>query len=219
MSTESDSGNDTSSLSAVPFQYKRAKPLDLSFEKAETLQGKEFSIFSSGTAADSYRMLGSPPRSALGRYKTASLLLGHNRIAGDLHGIRALVAELLVRPEALCWLDVSHNRLTDISVDELLGFPNLRTLYVHHNDLDSWCAVQALDRLPALRSLTLQHNPVAAVSGYRTAVLFLLPRLISLDFVLVTDAERRRLPPVLVQRAVASQRKNSVRSVIENRPS
>lgn len=184
----------------VPFSWKRAKPLDLSFEGLESLGAVgELRAVAAGFVS-SYRMRGLPPSSADGRYKTASVLLNGNRLTGGLEGIRSVLDRLLYRPDALCWLDVSRNRLTDVA-DELLEFPNLRTLYAHHNDLASLCAVRGLNRLPALRSLTLQNNPVAAVCGYRPAVLFLLPRLSSLDFVVVTDSERRQLPPVSVRRA------------------
>lgn len=186
----------------MPFAYKRAKPLDLSFKELESLRDVAY-----GTAlrtpgfVNSYRTLGLPPRRN-GGYATASLSLAHNRLTGGLDGLRPLVRRAFHRPDALCWLDVSHNRLARVP-DRLADFPNLRTLYVHHNDVASlWAATDALRRLPGLRSLTLQNNPAAAVPGYRAAVLLMLPRLAVLDFVRVTDDERRALPPAWVKRYV-----------------
>lgn len=184
----------------VPFSYKQAKPLDLSFENIKSLEAHDQLRALTADFVSSCRMLGVPLKRN-GRYVTASILLDNNQLTGGLDGIRSLADKLLYRPETLCWLDVSHNRLTDVS-DELLGFPNLRTVYMHRNCLASLCAVRKLHRLPALRSLTLQHNPVATVRGYRSAIVFLLPRLANLDFVQVTNGERRLLPPVSVQRAV-----------------
>ncbi|XP_008184285.1 leucine-rich repeat-containing protein 51-like [Acyrthosiphon pisum] len=180
----------------VPFLYKRAKPLDLSFEDLESLEPSSLRVFSSGFVS-SYRMLGVPAKRD-GRYKTASLLLSHNRLTGGLDDIRLLVDRLFWQPNALCWLDLSHNQLTDLS-DVLLGFPNLSTLYLHHNRLASLCAVVRINRLPRLRSVTLQNNPVAEYRGYRTAVLSLLKRITRLDFVSVTESERRLLPPIALE--------------------
>lgn len=184
----------------VSFAYKRAKPLDLSFENLKSLNNiDEFRGYTTGFVS-SYRMMGLPPKSH-DRYVTASMLLNNNRLTGALDGIRTFVEKFLYQPDALCWLDLSHNRLTDVS-DELLTFPNLRTLYMHHNQLASLCTVQTLNRLPGLRSLTMQENPLSAVDEYRSAIIFLLPRLASLDFVFVTAVERHRPPPTAVQRAV-----------------
>ncbi|XP_022181501.1 leucine-rich repeat-containing protein 51-like [Myzus persicae] len=180
----------------VPFSYKQAKPLDLSFENLKSLEPTSLRVFSTGFVS-SYRMLGVPAQRN-GRYKTASLLLSHNRLTGDLKDIQLLVDKLFQQPNALCWLDLSHNQLTDVS-DVLLGFPNLSTLYLHHNRLATLCAVARIDRLPRLRSLTLQNNPVAEHYGYRTAVLSMLKRITRLDFVSVTDSERRLLPPIALE--------------------
>ncbi|CAI6347020.1 unnamed protein product [Macrosiphum euphorbiae] len=175
----------------VPFSYKRAKPLDLSFEDLESLWPLPSSLRVFYVVSD--RMLGVPAKRH-GRYKTASMLLSNNRLTGGLNDIRLLVDKLLWQPNALCWLDLSHNQLTDLS-DELLGFPNLSTLYLHHNRLASLCAVACINRLPNLRSVTLQNNPMAEYHGYRTAVLSVLKHITRLDFVSVTESERRLLPP------------------------
>lgn len=192
---------------SVPFAYKRAKPLDMSFETASSLGACEFHVFQSDSAS-AYRMLGVPPKSG-GRYKTASVLLNCNRLTG-LTGIRTLAVRMLYQPDALCWLDVSDNRLEDVPAGELSRFPNLRTLYLHRNRLTAVDAVADLGRLPALRSLTLQHNPLAAGHGYRALVLALLPRLTGLDFVRVTDGERLDTLPVSVRRIVDREKQRHV---------
>lgn len=184
----------------VSFRYKRAKPLDLSFENLKSLNNiDEYRGFITGFVS-SYRMLSLPTKSR-GRYKTASMLLNNNQLTGGLEGIRMFVEKLFYQPDALCWLDLSHNKLTDIS-EELLTFPNLRTLYMHCNKLASLCAVQTLNQLPGLRSLTMQENPVSTVHGYRISMIYLIPLLVSLDFVVVTSIERHQLPPISVQRGI-----------------
>lgn len=193
--------------SSVPFAYKRAKPLDMSFEMAASLGACEFHVFQSDSLS-AYRMLGVPPKSS-GRYKTASMLLNFNRLTG-LDGIRTLAVRMLYQPDALCWLDVSDNRLDGVPVGELSEFPNLRTLYLHRNRLTAVETVADLGRLPGLRYLTLQHNPLATGHGYRATVLALLPRLTGLDFVRVTDGERLALPPVSVQRIVDQEKQRHV---------
>uniref|UniRef100_A0A2S2PGE6 Leucine-rich repeat-containing protein 51 n=1 Tax=Schizaphis graminum TaxID=13262 RepID=A0A2S2PGE6_SCHGA len=180
----------------VPFSYKRAKPLDLSFEDLESLEPSSMRALTTGFVS-SYRMLGVPAKRD-GKYKTASMLLSHNRLTGDLDDIRLLVDKLFRQPDALCWLDLSHNRLTDVS-DALLGFPNLSTLYLHHNLLATICVLARINQMPQLRSLTLQNNPLAEYRGYRTVVLAVLRKITRLDFVIVTDSERRLLPPAPLQ--------------------
>ncbi|XP_060845715.1 leucine-rich repeat-containing protein 51-like [Rhopalosiphum padi] len=180
----------------VPFSYKRAKPLDLSFEDLESLEPSLMRVLTTGFVS-SYRMLGVPTKRD-GKYKTASMLLSHNRLTGGLDDIRLLVDKLFRQPDALCWLDLSHNRLTDVS-DALFGFPNLSTLYLHHNLLATMCVLTRINQIPQLRSLTLQNNPLAEYRGYRTVVLAVLRKITRLDFVIVTDSERRLLPPIPLQ--------------------
>lgn len=180
----------------VPFSYKRAKPLDLSFEDLESLDPSSLRVFSTGFVS-SYRMLSLPEKHD-GRYKTASMLLSHNRLTGGLDDIRQLVDSLFQQPDALCWLDLSHNQLTDVS-DALLGFPNLSTLYLHNNRFANLCTVFRINQLPRLRSVTLLNNPLAEYHGYRTAVLLVLRKITRLDFNTVTDGERRLLPPIALQ--------------------
>lgn len=188
----------------VPFTYIRAKPLDMSFENAESLDASEFRVFRTDLS-NSHRMLG-VPRKFSGRYKTASLLLNGNRLT-SLENFRTLAVRMLYLPSALCWLDVSDNRLNDVSIDELSDFPNLRTLYLHRNRLTTVSTVTCLDRLTELRTLRLQHNPLATTHAYRAMVLKLLPRLTNLDFVRVTNDEKHLLPPVLVQQIVNQEKK------------
>ena len=47
--------------------------------------------------------------------------------------------------------------------------------------------------------MTLQNNQVAEYHGYRTAVLSVLKRITRLDFVSVTESERRLLPPIALE--------------------
>ncbi|XP_050423013.1 leucine-rich repeat-containing protein 51-like [Adelges cooleyi] len=190
----------------IRFEWQRAKPLDLSFKALDNLYNWSSENYKDAPSA--YRMLGLPVRQInSNRYATASLLLNDNRLSGDegLSGLRALVNALLVQPDALCWLDLSRNRLTDVT-DELFLFPNLRTLYLHDNAVTSVCVAGKLRRLPALRTLTLQNNPVASVHDYRVTVIRLLPRLASLDFVRVTDDERTRLASATVEKALKSNK-------------
>jgi len=196
----------------VPFSYKRAKPVDLTFEDLTSLDMSAMRAFTSDFVR-TYRMLGAPAK-VHGRYRTASLLLNNNRLTGSLDGIRAVVDRLFDRSDALSWLDVSHNRLTGIA-SELLGFPNLRTLYMHHNDLRNMCAVESLSQASALRSFTLYGNPVAAIDGYRTTVVRLLPQLTALDFVRVTRDERCRLPPAAMHTTITNLR-NARRLAVRN---
>lgn len=47
------------------------------------------------------------------RYVTASLWLNHNELV-DIRGLSSMMIGLIEQPEALSWLDLSFNKLTDI---------------------------------------------------------------------------------------------------------
>merc|ERR1712083_191388 len=93
----------------------------------------------------------------------------------------------------LLWLDLSYNFLTAIE-DELLEFPELRTLYLHGNYIASLDQTKKLQRFYDLQSLTLYGNPLEQIKNYRLYVLGVMysndnQNLRRLDQVLVTNRE------------------------------
>lgn len=109
----------------------------------------------------------------------------------ELRGLDGL-AELAARycaPEELVILDVRCNRLESLAGAE--GFPNLKMLYAHGNELQGLADCRTvLGALPKLQILTLHGNPLSLLVDYRTLVLQAAPGLRSLDFDGVTRAER-----------------------------
>ena len=93
----------------------------------------------------------------------------------------------------LLWLDLSYNYLTSIE-DELLEFPELKTLYLHGNYINNLEHTKKLQRFEDLQSLTLYGNPVEQIKHYRMWVLGVMyqnnnQNLRRLDQVLVTNRE------------------------------
>lgn len=111
-------------------------------------------------------------------------------------------------PSRLEWLDLSYNYLTKIE-NEILEFPNLKTLYLHGNYIQNLEEVKKLQDLPYLQTLTLYGNSIEQIKGYRLYVLGMMyekyETLKKLDSVLIT---RKEFDSVIVwnERLFASQK-------------
>jgi hypothetical protein len=137
--------------------------------------------------------------------ETNSLILSYNNIE-SLNGFIDIVSRVVISPAHLGWIDLSHNRLTVLSVD-LASFPVLKSLYLHANYISDLKEVRKLCGAP-LRSLTLYGNSIEQLRGYRLFVISILPLLKNFDSSLITRLERdnsvvmtetfgrRRLPQV-----------------------
>ena len=93
----------------------------------------------------------------------------------------------------LLWLDLSYNFLTTID-DDLLDFPELKTLYMHGNYIANLEQTKKLQAFEDLQSLTLYGNAIEQIKGYRMYVLGVMyannnQNLRRLDQVLVTNRE------------------------------
>ena len=93
----------------------------------------------------------------------------------------------------LLWLDLSYNFLTTID-DDLLDFPELKTLYLHGNYIANLEQTKKLQGFEDLQSLTLYGNAIEQIKGYRMYVLGVMyannnQNLRRLDQVLVTNRE------------------------------
>ena len=91
----------------------------------------------------------------------------------------------------LRWVDLSFNKLTDVSADALANFASIGILYLHANQISSFAFLEDLSKaLPNLKTLTLHDNPIEEMQGYRTKVLAFFPNLKKFDFSSVTKADR-----------------------------
>ena len=92
----------------------------------------------------------------------------------------------------LLWIDLSYNYLETIE-EEILKFPNLKTLFLHGNYISSLEEARKLSGLSQLASLTLYGNPIEQISNYRMWILGVMydknDQLKKLDQVLVTAKE------------------------------
>ncbi|XP_034231778.1 leucine-rich repeat-containing protein 51-like [Thrips palmi] len=127
------------------------------------------------------------------KFVTASLWLNNNLLP-DIRGLSSLTRNLIEQPEALAWLDLSFNHLTDIS-DEISQFPQLRILYLHANRLTKLNSVAKLRHFSKLRNLTLRGNPIDEIPSYRSYIISIIPQITRLDHVPISNGERGSAPP------------------------
>lgn len=146
------------------------EPLDYSF--------KELSTFDD--------LLQEEPRS--GVRSTVALRVPNNQIKKLTH-MKEVLEEILDKPSGLVWLDLAFNKLEE--VDEVLAeYNELSVLYLHANNITKLRQIDALKKLPNLKSLTLHGNPIAETEGYRHYIVATLPNLCKLDFCAITKQDR-----------------------------
>ena len=92
----------------------------------------------------------------------------------------------------LTTLLLHNNRV--VGVDANLGdqLPNLETLMLCHNRLDSLTQLAALKACPKLQHLSCVGNPIKRLEHYRAFLIALIPSLKTLDFKKVKPAEREQ---------------------------
>jgi len=97
------------------------------------------------------------------------------------------------RPELnLQWLDLSFNRLVKVE-SSLLSLKNLKSLYLHANNILTLVQFEKLDGLEHLKVLTCNGNPCEAKTNYRMILVGALGgKLHALDHTSVTIDERKR---------------------------
>lgn len=123
--------------------------------------------------------------------KTTSLFLRYNKIAA-LEGFNQVLWQLLPNKwQQLVWIDLSHNRLTNIS-KELQALPQLKNLYLHVNFISSFKEFENLQGAKLLRTFTVHGNPIENFPEFRCLLTAILPQLQKLDSALLTKREKER---------------------------
>eukprot|EP00727_Mastigamoeba_balamuthi_P013026 m51a1_g8346 hypothetical protein (511) ;mRNA; f:36084-37616 len=123
--------------------------------------------------ANGIRELPAAPAGALGSLRT----LGH-----ESNGLASweAVCDALARLPRLATLSLSGNAIRELRAPREGEWPALAELRVADNAIASWASVDALNGLPALRSLKLSGNPVAAQLPQRAARCHVIARVASL---------------------------------------
>ena len=114
-------------------------------------------------------------------------------IAGIHNVLMDLLPELSFKSELdkvqlIQWIDISRNKLTDISPD-ICKLKYLKILYVHGNNIQEISKVTALHKCPSLTSLTLYGNPIDHIKGYRFFIIEMCPLLEKLDSAVISEKE------------------------------
>lgn len=138
-----------------------------------------------------------------GRRAAKAIVTGVRLSYNELTSLKGIVEamELILGPDArtnLTWLDLSHNKLTQID-EVLLAFPNLTNLYLHSNHINHIQEVKKLSLLEHMQKLTLHGNPLYqarenhGLKNPRSGVIYHLRNCVlkSLDDVVITDTDRR----------------------------
>lgn len=89
-------------------------------------------------------------------------------------------------------LYLSHNHIQRIESGLALSLPNLQTLILTNNRIDTLddLNLSELGKLRSLENLSVLSNPVLSVSGFRESVIYALPSLKVLNFSKVSKSER-----------------------------
>ncbi|KAF4707268.1 hypothetical protein FOZ62_022801, partial [Perkinsus olseni] len=95
----------------------------------------------------------------LTRPMTVYLKLNNNSIESLAGFSESLTSVMVKHTERLQILDLSFNCLTRVDAD-ILEYPNLQALYLHGNCIEKLSTFVKLRKLPKLRSLTANGNPV-----------------------------------------------------------
>ncbi|XP_064636129.1 leucine-rich repeat-containing protein 51-like [Lineus longissimus] len=119
--------------------------------------------------------------------KSHGIKLNNNSI-GDLGTLLTTVETLFENPEGVYLVDLSFNEVA--TVDHLLHLPQLRSLYLHSNNITDLKEVDKLATLKHLTKLTLHGNPIESIKDYRCYVLAKLPQLKQFDFSQITTKDR-----------------------------
>ena len=93
-------------------------------------------------------------------------------------------------PSRLLWLDLSFNKLKNISIQLLTDCVGLTTLYLHANEISKLSQVKKLSVLTSLKSLTLYGNPVEEHKHYKKYILYNNTHLQQFDSSTVTKVDR-----------------------------
>merc|ERR1712188_99132 len=121
---------------------------------------------------------------------TTCLRLCNNSLK-TLDGLDEAVNEMFDHPDKVEWFDLSFNELKTID-DSLLQYKNVKSLYLHGNQITDLNEVMKLRELPLLKSLAMHGNPIEECKSppYRTFVIGALPALQRLDFCTITPQDR-----------------------------
>merc|ERR1711904_100114 len=114
-----------------------------------------------------------------------------NNSLENLDGLDEAVNEMFDLPEKVEWLDFSFNQLKHID-DVLLQYKDLKSLYLHGNQITNIMEILKLRELPRLKSLAMHGNAIEECKSppYRLFVIGALPSLARLDFCTITPQDR-----------------------------
>jgi len=87
-----------------------------------------------------------------------------NNSLKTLQGLDEAVTEMFDHPDKVEWFDFSFNELKTID-DSILQYKNVKSLYLHGNQLADLNEVLKLRELPLLKSLAMHGNPIEDIKS------------------------------------------------------
>ncbi|KAH0577731.1 putative U2 small nuclear ribonucleoprotein A [Spironucleus salmonicida] len=133
------------------------------------------------------------------RPETSGLSLSNCELT-CLTGLHQLINEAIWWPETLLYLDISQNKISNLSGLEQLS--DLKILYLHGNLIENVEKLQFLSTFQKLRTLTIHGNPLVLQKGFRFYVINLIPNLRTLDTAAITPSERQTVQTKIKLNAV-----------------
>jgi hypothetical protein len=120
--------------------------------------------------------------------------IGESLLVLNLKGNSLRDIEYLGRLGSLRKIDCCSNSLTGLG-DEAIWreMHSLQVLYLHDNYMDGLGSTSVLKPLSGLLHLTLFNNPVTKLESYHASTIRQFPSLLALDFLIVTNEERKGL--------------------------
>jgi len=123
------------------------------------------------------------------QYYTSNVKLSNNLLADCSHLISQLKTVVVEACQKITILDLSFNQIPAVP-NEITELVNLHVVYLHANAIKEIDEVNKLKPLKFLYAISLNGNPIENRKNYRFHVLWLLPKLKTLDFTSFSKRDR-----------------------------
>lgn len=124
------------------------------------------------------------------QFLTVAVRLCYNEITSITSLSSVLNEFILLAPHRLCWIDLSHNQISELS-PSLFEIKTISILYLHCNNIKTKKEALKLKQFASLTKLTLFGNGIEQIDGYRAWMIKKFQNLKSLDFIRITQTDKQ----------------------------